>query len=347
MGDIIIVKPHSKIAADGVIVQGSSDINQAPITGESIPVEKTAIAPDGFNISKADKVDNSYRVFAGSINGNGSLEVQVSKLSSDSTIARLVKMVNEAQTQKSPTQHFTDKFEKIFVPAVLLLVVLLCFAYLVIDEPFSISFYRAMSVLVASSPCALAISTPSAVLSGVARAARAGVLIKGGKPLEDLGTLTAMAFDKTGTLTEGKPKLTQIKALNGFTEEELLQAAVAVEALSDHPLAAAIVRDGQARLGARTVPPAHSLEAVQGMGIKASLEKSSVYVGNLKLFESLDEVKPEAALVQAVIQLEKEGNTTMVVRKDNQYMGIIGVMDTPGPKPGKPCRPSSRWVSGV
>jgi Cd2+/Zn2+-exporting ATPase len=332
IGDVIIVKPHTKIAADGVIVQGSSDINQAPITGESIPVEKTAIAPEGFNISKADKVDSRYRVFAGSINGNGSLEVQVSKLSNDSTIARLVKMVNEAQTQKSPTQHFTDKFEKIFVPAVLLLVLLLCFAYLVIDEPFNVSFYRAMSVLVASSPCALAISTPSAVLSGVARAARAGVLIKGGKPLEDLGTLTAMAFDKTGTLTEGKPKLTQVIGWNGFTEEELLQAVVAVEALSDHPLAAAIVRDGQARLGTKAVPAAHSLEAVQGMGIKASLENNAIFVGNLKLFENLDEVKPEAALVQAVAQLEKAGNTTMVVRMDKQYMGIIGVMDTPRPE---------------
>ena len=120
-----------------------------------------------------------------------------------------MKLVNEAQTQKSPTQQFTDKFEKYFVPVILILVALLCFAFLVVDEPFSKSFYRAMSVLVAASPCALAISTPSAVLSGVARAARAGVLIKGGKPLEDLGTLTALAFDKTGTLTEGKPKLTR------------------------------------------------------------------------------------------------------------------------------------------
>jgi len=331
-GDVILVKPHTKISADGIIVKGSSDINQAPITGESMPVEKTALEQELTDMGKADKLDNRYRVFAGSINGNGSLEVKVSKLSNDSTIARLVKMVNEAQTQKSPTQHFTDRFEKIFVPVVLLLVLLLCFAFLVIDEPFSVSFYRAMSVLVASSPCALAIATPSAVLSGVARAARAGVLIKGGKPLEDLGTLTAMAFDKTGTLTEGKPSLTHVIALNNFTEQQLLQTIVAVEALSDHPLAAAIVRDGQHRLGQATVTPAQNLEAVQGMGIKASLSNSTIWVGNLKLFGSLDAVQPSTELQQQVAQLEKEGNTTMVIRKDDQYMGIVGVMDTPRPE---------------
>src|SRR5690606_34277392 len=126
------------------------------------------------------------------------------------TISRLIKMVQEAEKQKSPTQHFTDKFEKIFVPLILVMVILLCFAFLVIDEPFSSSFYRAMAVLVASSPCALAISTPSAVSSGIARAARGGVLIKGGRPLEDLGAVNAVAFDKTGTLTEGKPRLTNI-----------------------------------------------------------------------------------------------------------------------------------------
>lgn len=329
VGDIIIVKPHTKISADGIIVKGSSQINQAPITGESMSVEKVAVENGKMNINKAGKLDSRYRVFAGSINGNGSLEVAVGKLSADSTIARLVRMVNEAQTQKSPTQHFTDKFEKIFVPAVLILVLFLCFSFLVIDEPFSQSFYRAMSVLVASSPCALAIATPSAVLSGVARAARAGVLIKGGKPLEDLGTLTAMAFDKTGTLTEGKPALTHVIGLNGFTEQQLLQTVVAVEALSDHPLAAAIVRDGKQQLNNIPVPHAHNLEAVQGMGVRAALEESTIFIGNQKLFDSLDAVKPSAELQQQVQQLEKEGNTTMVVRKDDQYMGIVGVMDTP------------------
>src|SRR5678810_435757 len=186
-GDIIVVKPNSKISADGIVVNGSSSVNQAPITGESIPVDKTPVEDPDIDIVNADKLDAKYRVFAGSINGGEALEIKVSKIAADSTIARLVKMVNEAQTQKSPTQNFTDKLEKYYVPSVLILVALLLFAFLMIDEPFSVSFYRAMAVLVAASPCALAISTPSAVLSGVARAAKVGVLIKGGKPLEDLG----------------------------------------------------------------------------------------------------------------------------------------------------------------
>jgi len=221
VNDIIVIRPNTKIAADGIVIKGSSSVNQAPITGESIPVDKVAWEDGEPAQSPAESMDARYRVFSGSINGNGTLEVRVSRTSKDSTIARIIDMVNEAQTQKSPTQQFTDRFEKYFVPVVLALVTLLCFAFLVIDEPFKQSFYRAMSVLVAASPCALAISTPSAVLSGVARAARSGVLIKGGRPLEDLGSLTAMAFDKTGTLTMGRPRMTAIQPEEGVTEKEL------------------------------------------------------------------------------------------------------------------------------
>src|SRR6186713_1707561 len=239
VGDLIVVKPNSKISADGIVVSGNSSVNQAPITGESIPVDKTPVEDPDTDIVNADKLDARYRVFAGSINGGEALEIKVSKIAADSTIARLVKLVNEAQTQKSSTQNFTDKLEKYYVPGVLILVTLLHFSFLIIDEPFNKSFYRAMAVLVAASPCALAISTPSAVLSGVARAAREGVLIKGGRPLEDLGTLTALAFDKTGTLTSGKPRLTNVIPFE-VTEEQLLEAVIAVEALSDHPLAKAL-----------------------------------------------------------------------------------------------------------
>jgi Cd2+/Zn2+-exporting ATPase len=239
-GDVIVVKPNSKISADGVVLNGFSNVNQAPITGESIPVDKMPVEDAGIDISNVDKLDAKHKVFAGCINGSENLEIKVTRVAADSTIARLVKLVNEAQTQKSPTQNLTDKIEKYYVPSVLILVFLLLFAFVVVDEPFSASFYRAMSVLVAASPCALAISTPSAVLSGVARAARGGVLVKGGKPLEEMGSLTAIAFDKTGTLTEGKPKLTGIYPLNDTTEEQLLKIVIAVEQLSDHPLAAAI-----------------------------------------------------------------------------------------------------------
>ena len=182
-----MVRPNSKISADGVVANGKSSVNQAPITGESVPVDKEPVEDPEKDYSKEKDIKDENRVFSGTINGNNTLEIKVIKEAKDSTLSRLVKLVNEAQTQKSPTQRLTDKFEKYFVPSVLALVVVLNFAFLILDESFSESFYRAMAVLVAASPCALAISTPSAVLSGVARAARSGVLIKGGRPLEDLG----------------------------------------------------------------------------------------------------------------------------------------------------------------
>jgi len=324
-GDVIIVKPNSKISADGIVINGNSSVNQAPITGESIPVEKMPVEDPNIDIANADKLDDQYRVFAGSINGGQALEIKVSKVAANSTIARLVKLVNEAQTQKSPTQNFTDKLEKYYVPAVLILVGLLLFAFLVINEPFSASFYRAMAVLVAASPCALAIATPSAVLSGVARAARGGVLIKGGKPLEELGSLTAIAFDKTGTLTEGKPKFTGVYTLNSISEEKLLQIVIAVEKLSDHPLAAAIVKGGIEKLKI-DVPAASKVEAISGRGIKAEYEGTTIHIGNKELFSDNNNQLPEEIRTKAE-DLEKQGNTTMLVRQNDKYIGIITLMD--------------------
>lgn len=329
IGDVIVVRPNSKISADGVVVSGESSVNQAPITGESVPVDKIPVDDQEKDYSNEKDISDKNRVFSGTINGNNTLEVKVIKEASDSTLSRLVKLVNEAQTQKSPTQRFTDKFEKYFVPAVLGLVVLLLGAFLVIDESFSDSFYRAMSVLVAASPCALAISTPSAVLSGVARAAKSGVLIKGGRPLEDLGVLTALAFDKTGTLTEGKPKLTKVIPLNNTDENELLKMAIAVENLSDHPLAKAVVRDGKTRLKGNDIPEAKDLEAVLGKGIKATLGDDKVYIGNLELYEALDDKKPSEEITEKVKALESKGNTTMLIRRNGDYEGIIALMDTP------------------
>ncbi len=329
IGDIIVVKPNSKISADGVVVDGQSSVNQAPITGESVPVDKIPVEDVEKDYSEVDDIKDENRVFAGTINGNNTLEIKVIKAAKDSTLSRLVKLVNEAQTQKSPTQLLTDKFEKYFVPSVLILVGALLFAFLVIDEPFSASFYRAMAVLVAASPCALAISTPSAVLSGVARAARGGVLIKGGRPLEDLGELTALAFDKTGTLTEGKPKLTQVVPLGDISENELLKIAVAVESLSDHPLAKAVVRDGKERLEGEEIPDASNLEAVLGKGIKATLGNDKIYVGNLDLYEELNDTIPSEEITTKVRDLEGGGNTTMLLRKNGEYIGILALMDTP------------------
>ncbi|MFT3705627.1 MAG: heavy metal translocating P-type ATPase [Agriterribacter sp.] len=324
-GDIIVVKPNSKIAADGIVVYGKSSVNQAPITGESMPVDKIPVEDTGIDIIKADKLGAPYKVFAGSINGGENLEIKVTKVAADSTIARLVKMVNEAQTQKSPTQNFTDTLEKYYVPSVLILVGLLLLAFLVIHEPFSASFYRAMAVLVAASPCALAISTPSAVLSGVARAARGGVLIKGGKPLEELGSLTAIAFDKTGTLTEGKPTLTGVYPLNNTTEEALLETIIAVEKLSDHPLAAAIVKGGVEQLK-KDIAPASNITAIQGRGVKADYNGSTIHIGNKELFTEKKDALP-AAIIQQIEDVESKGNTTMLVQQQDTYIGIITLMD--------------------
>ena len=332
VGDIIVVRPNSKISADGVIVKGNSSVDQAPITGESVPVDKTPIEnPDKEYTSKSN-IPNENRVFSGTINGNNTLEIKVIKEAKDSTLNRLVTMVQEAQDQKSPTQLLTDKFERYYVPAVIILVVALNFAFLVIDEPWSESLYRSLAVLVAASPCALAISTPSAVLSGVARAARGGVLIKGGRPLEDLGVLTALAFDKTGTLTEGKPKLTDVESFGSIDKKELLEIAIAVEELSDHPLAKAVVRDGMERLGKDTkIPDADDLEAVQGKGIKANYQGNSIYIGNLELFEDIDKGVP-SDVSEKVRALEGEGKTTMLIKRGNEFIGMLGLMDTPREK---------------
>lgn len=303
VNDIVVVKPDNTIPADGIIIKGSSAVNQAAVTGESMPVDKG--------------VDSM--VYAGTLNGSGALEVKVTKPAKDSTLSKLIQLVNEAQSQQSPTQRFTDKLQKFYVPAVIIFVFLLCFAFLVINEPFSASFYRAMGVLVAASPCALAIATPSAVLSGVARAARAGILIKGGRPLEDLGTLKAIAFDKTGTLTEGKPKLTDIIPADGITKEELLQMVVAVESLSDHPLAKAIVADAKLK----DVTPAENLESITGKGIKARWQGHNVIIGNKALVSAAPDI------LQLLDEKSKAGHTAMLVLKDGQYAGMITVMDTP------------------
>ncbi|MCC4227447.1 MULTISPECIES: heavy metal translocating P-type ATPase [Flavobacteriaceae] len=332
VGDIIVVRPNSKISADGVIVKGNSSIDQSPITGESVPVDKTPIEnPDKEYTSQSDIPDEN-RAFSGTINGNNTLEIKVIKEAKDSTLNRLVTMVQEAQDQKSPTQLLTDKFERYYVPSVILLVILLNFAFLVIDETWNESLYRSLAVLVAASPCALAISTPSAVLSGVARAARGGVLIKGGRPLEDLGVLTALAFDKTGTLTEGKPKLTDVESFGNIDKKELLEIAIAVEELSDHPLAKAVVRDGMERLGKDTkIPDADDLEAVQGKGIKANYQGNSIYIGNLELFEDIDKGVP-SDVSEKVRALEGEGKTTMLIKRGDEFIGMLGLMDTPREK---------------
>ncbi len=329
VGDVVVVKPDERVAVDGFVVLGESSIDQSAITGESVPVDKRPVADAAQARAHPDAVGLEHRVFAGTINKGRVLEIEVTRLASQSTLSRVVELVRSAESQKSPTQLFTDRFQKVFVPAVLLLVSLLLFAGLVVDEPFSATFYRAMAVLVAASPCALAISTPSAVLSGVARAARGGVLIKGGGPLERLGVIKSLAFDKTGTLTEGQPRVTDVVPADGSTADELLGVAIAVERLSDHPLAAAVVRDGTARLSAPSSVVASQLESLTGRGLKAEVGGTPVHLGKTVLFAEIGGAAVPPALAQAIGQLEQQGRTVFTVRLGDRYLGAIGLMDTP------------------
>ena len=306
-GDIVIVKPGQRLPADGKVTEGNSSVDQSPVTGESVPVDKS---PDDV-------------VFAGTVNGDGVLLVEVTKLATESTLARMLRLVSDAQTQKSPTQNLTDRIERIFVPVVLIGAALLIAVPPLFGFPFAESFYRAMAVLVAASPCALAIGTPAAVLSAVARAAQLGVLIKGGAHLENLGRLTAIAFDKTGTITEGKPRLTDIVGFDA-TENDVLALAAALESRSGHPLAQAIVAAARER-GLRWNEPA-DFEAVNGKGIRATLGARRIEIGNLKLFA--DEAMSADVSAQ-VERLEAAGRTTMLVRADGRFIGIVGLMDTP------------------
>jgi len=308
-GDRVVVKPGQRIPADGQVASGNSAVDQSPVTGESMPVDK----------QPGDKG------FAGTVNGEGALVVEVTRLARESTLARMVTMVAEAQTQKSPTQRFTDRFERIFVPLVLAGAALLIVLPPLFGFPFAESFYRAMAVLVAASPCALAIATPSAVLSGIARAAAGGVLIKGGAHLENLGVLTAVAFDKTGTLTIGKPKGTDVVAVSG-SADELLKIAAAVESRSAHPLAQAVVTEAKRR--GLSWGEAGEVEAVTGKGLRAEFDGKKVIVGNAGLFDG--EPIP-GVILQHVERLGTKGKTIMLIQADGQFLGIVALADTPRP----------------
>lgn len=326
--DQLLVKPNVRIPADGFVLAGMSGVNQAPITGESVPAEKQPVLDAEKAAAKPESVPAESRVFAGTINGSGALTIQVTKRAGESTLARVIKMVSEAEAQQSATQIFTDKFERLFVPIVLIGVIVLLFAWTVVDEPFNSSFYRAMAVLVAASPCALAIATPSAVLAGVARAARGGVLIKGGAHLESLGLVDVIAFDKTGTLTEGKPKLTDIFPTPGVSEDELLRFAVAIEKGSDHPLATAIVTGAEEKLrkDAR-LPDVSDIQAIIGFGVKGRIGGETVEIGKPGLFTH-DGTLPED-VVRSVEGLLNSGRTVMIVKAGNRFLGAMGMMDTP------------------
>lgn len=311
VGDVVLVRPAERIPVDGKIRSGNSAVNQAPVTGESIPVEKT--------------VDDE--VFAGTVNGDGALEVVSTRAAGDRTLDRVIKLVEEAQTQKAPTQQFSERFEKIFVPLVLIAdLLLIAVPPLAGWWTWDASFYRGMALLVAASPCALALGTPATVLAGIAQAARNGVLIKGGAHLENLGTLRAMALDKTGTLTVGKPDVTDLIAAEGSDEQELLRVAAAVERRSQHPLAQAVVRRADA--SGTILPEAGELESLTGRGVRSSVDGQVTEIGSLRIWEEAGTGIP-AELVQSAERLKSNGRSIMVVRHGERWLGVIGLADQP------------------
>ena len=313
LDDTVIVRPGTRLPIDGVVLKGSSAVDQSPVTGESIPIDKAAGDP----------------VYAGAINGEGALEVRVTRLAKDSTLARVMQMVEAAQAQKSPTQQLTDRFMAWFIPTVLVGDLLVILIPPLFGVPFGVSFLRGMTLLVAASPCALALGTPSAILSGVARAARSGILVKGGVHLENLGRLKAIAFDKTGTITRGKPELTDLIPAPGFGADELLSLAAAVESRSAHPLAQVIVTAARERRLATTEPS--FARAITGRGIQAEIDGDRVWAGSLKLFEEAGVGLPPDTLTQAQA-LEAQGKTVTLVSVNGSLAGLLAVAD--GIRPG-------------
>jgi Cd2+/Zn2+-exporting ATPase len=311
LDDLVIVRPGVRIPVDGVISNGNSGVDQASVTGESMPVDKAS----------------GDQVFASTVNGEGALEVKVTRLAKDSTLSRVMKMVEEAQAQKSPTQQTVEKFERIFVPAVLIVTGLIIILPPLFGFPFRESFLRAMTLLVAASPCALALGTPASILAGVAQAARNGVLVKGGMHLENLGRLKAIAFDKTGTITHGKPEVTDIVTFqsSGWKETDLLSLAAGAESRSAHPLAQAVVRAAQTK--GMPVSVMDEVESLTGRGLRAVMNGMTIWVGNQKLMDEAG-VTLAADAIQKAQSLQQAGKTLFWVAENKKAIGLIALADT-------------------
>lgn len=314
VGDLMVVKPGERLALDGRIVEGRSSLDQAAITGESIPVAK----------------EPGDAVLAGSINERGGLLVEVTRLAQDSTLARLIKMVEEAQGQKAQTQRFIEKAEQYYALGVILMTaVAIVLPLFLLNEPFNTTFYRAMSLMVAASPCAIVISTPATVLSAIGNGARRGVLFKGGVYVERAADIKVLAFDKTGTLTEGKPRVTDVTVCDACwegDEADLLRLVASVESKSEHPLAQAIVAAAQERGLALSEVTEFASET--GLGVLATVEQRRIAVGNLRYFANWEVDGLETA-VSALDRFQDEGKTTVLVAdvtENGRQAHILGVL---------------------
>ena len=304
VGETVVVRPGEKLPVDGEVVGGRSSVNQAPITGESMPVDK----------GPGDEV------FAGSLNGQGVLEVRSTKPASDTTLARIIHAVEEAQASRAPSQTFVDRFARLYTPAVVLVAVLIAVVPPLAEfGAWGTWVYRALAMLVVACPCALVISTPVSIVSGLAGAARAGILIKGGAHLEHLGAVTTVAFDKTGTLTEGRPAVTDVVALDGQPESEVLRLALAVERHSEHPLARAVLAYGAERGVA--APASRDSEALVGRGARATVEGRTVYLGNERLAQELGADTPAAHAARE--RFAGEGKTAVLLAATTGALGRV------------------------
>lgn len=306
VGLIVRVRPGERIALDGIVVSGQSGVNQAPITGESIPVEKTVGAT----------------LFAGSLNERGVLEFRVTAATGETTLDRIAKSIQAAQGQRAPTQRFVDKFARVYTPVVFVLAVLVAIVPpLAFGMPWYDWIYKALVLLVIACPCALVISTPVTIVSGLTAAARRGILIKGGTYLEQGRELKTVALDKTGTITHGKPVLTDVVALASMSKEESLRIAASLDTLSDHPVATAIVGGYKGSVAA-----VEEFEALHGRGVKGTLEGVTYFVGNHRLMEELKVCSSQ--LEEALDRLEIEAKTAIVLSTDKETLAIFAVADT-------------------
>ena len=309
-GVLMLVKPGEKFALDGIVRSGRSDVNQAPITGESLPVDK----------GEGDEV------FAGTINGHGSLTVTVTRRRADTTLARIVHLVESAQAKRAPLQQFIDRFSAWYTPLIVVLAVLVTIVpVLVFGQPLDAWLYRSLVLLVVSCPCALVISTPVSIVSALAGAARQGVLVKGGIHLERLAAVRVIAFDKTGTVTTGRLTMDAVHVAAGYSEDDVVRLAASVESQSEHPVAAAILGAARSRGLPLEVPA--DVRALPGLGVEGRVKDAQIVCGTPRLFTERGHMAPLVA--EFAQDLVDRGMSPVVVARNGVPIGVIGVTDRP------------------
>ncbi|WP_424138134.1 heavy metal translocating P-type ATPase [Roseomonas chloroacetimidivorans] len=309
VGDLVLVRPGDRVSADGEVAEGESEVDESPVTGESVPVPKAEGAP----------------VFAGSINASGALQVRVTRPASDNTIARIIRLVEEAQDAKAPTARFIERFSAIYTPIAVAVAALVAVAPpLVVGADWDTWIYRGLALLLVACPCALVLSTPAAIASGLAVGTRRGLLVKGGGALETIGRIRTVAFDKTGTLTEGRPRVTDVLALSG-SERTMLGLAAAVENGSSHPLGRAILE----RAEADGIPlrPAKDARAIPGKAVEAVVTGKRVTVGSPSY--SAEQASLPGDAERSIAEWEGQGKTVVIVSVDGAHTGLIAVRDQP------------------